>query len=79
VLASCGMYDTLTCAVCDTPQGRKSPQLLPLSRSRYAEYVRRGRYSVSTVVGREKRRNNTSIQVCCLLSGAMLVGAPMPF
>jgi hypothetical protein len=40
---------------CDTPPPTLVARLLlPLSRSRRSEYLRRGRYSVSAVVGREK-------------------------
>src|SRR5713101_5715354 len=40
--------------------------------------MRRGRDSVSIVVGREKRGNNASIHANCFLGGAMPVAGSMP-
>jgi hypothetical protein len=61
-------------------QGLEAPRLLlPLSRSRHTGYVRRGRYPLYAVVGREKRGNSTSIHANCFLGGAMPVGYSMPY
>src|ERR1700693_2447444 len=41
--------------------------LLPLSRSRCSEYLLRSSYSLSPVVGREKRGTSASIHAACFL------------